>query len=73
MYDMNFKPQIFTDITKPAKQSDSPNTGKVSESQSATDQVPYMSIYCGFNYSVILNNTVANLEFDKISQSCKHS
>lgn len=27
MYDMNFKPQIFTDITKPAKQSDSPNTG----------------------------------------------
>jgi hypothetical protein len=27
LYDMNFKPKIFTDITKPAKQSFSPNIG----------------------------------------------
>ena len=31
MYDMNFKPQIFKDITIPAKQSYSPNTGKKSQ------------------------------------------
>jgi len=30
MYDRNFKPKIFTDITKPAKQSFSPNIGKLS-------------------------------------------
>lgn len=28
MYGRNFKPQIFTDITTPVKQSYSPNTGK---------------------------------------------
>ena len=31
MYSMNFKPQILTDITIPAKQSYSPNTGKKSQ------------------------------------------
>ena len=30
IYRRNFKPQIFTDITTPVKQSYSPNTGKVS-------------------------------------------
>jgi hypothetical protein len=31
IYGRNFKPKIFTDITMPAKQSYSPNTGKLSE------------------------------------------
>jgi len=30
IYRRNFKPQIFTDITTPDKQSYSPNTGKAS-------------------------------------------
>jgi len=30
MYHRNIKPNIFTDITTPAKQSHSPDTGKIS-------------------------------------------
>jgi len=29
MYHRNIKPKIFTDITTPAKQSHSPDTGKI--------------------------------------------
>jgi len=37
IYRRNFKPQIFTDITTPVKQSYSPNTGKKAQVWKSTN------------------------------------
>jgi len=56
MYDRNFKPNIFTDITTPAKQSYSPNTGKVS-------QVLTSPIFMGYSQYICNRKKIANSNY----------